>query len=160
MTERQWEQFKSKIEDYSDMILNHTQEDIDSIIEYLSQTADKIEEMIDGYSYEWQESENGEKWSDRLDSILDAIDELEGIDIEQIRAEALEEYEANHEYDDELSAQDYDDDDDDDDDDDNDFDDTDSDDFDDTDSDDDELFQEIYEQLFEDEIEQCLYYID
>ena len=146
MTERHWERFKSTIEDYSDMISNYTQEDIDSIIEYLSQTADKIEEMIDGYSYEWQESENGEKWSDRLDSILGAIDELEGIDIEQIRAEALEEYEANHEYDDELSAQDYDDDDDDD--------------FDDTDSDDDELFQETYEELFENEIEQCLYYID
>ena len=147
MTERQWERFKSKIEDYSDMIPNHTQEDIDSIIEYLSQTADKIEEMIDSYSYEWQESENGEKWSDRLDSILGAIDELEGIDIEQIKAEALEEYEANYEYDDELSVE-YDDDDD-----------TDSDD---TDSDegDDELLQEIYEQLFEDEIEECLYYID
>ena len=150
MTERQWERFKSTIEDYSDMIPNHTQEDIDSIIEYLSQTADKIEEMIDSYSYEWQESENGEKWSDRLDSILGAIDELEGIDIEQIKAEALEEYEANYEYDDELSAEDDDDDD---------FDDTDSDD---TDSDDgyDELLEEIYEQLFEDEIEQCLYYID
>lgn len=150
MTERQWEKFKSTIEDYSGMISNHTQEDIDSIIEYLSQTADKIEEMIDSYSYEWQESENGEKWSDRLDSILGAIDELEGIDIEQIKAEALEEYEANYEYDDELSVE-YDDDDDDDD--------TDSDD---TDSDegDDELLQEIYEQLFEDEIEQCLYYIE
>lgn len=155
MTERQWERFKSTIEDYSEMISNHTQEDIDSIIEYLSQTADKIEEMIDSYSYEWQESENGEKWSDRLDSILGAIDELKGIDIEQIRAEALEEYEANHEYDDELSAQDYDDDDDDD------FDDTDSDDDDaDNVSYDDELFQETYEELFENEIEQCLYYID
>lgn len=154
MTERQWEQFKSKIEDYSDMIPNHSQEDIDSIIEYLSQTADKIEEMIDGYSYEWQESENGEKWSDRHDSILDAIDELEGVDIEQIKAEALEEYEANYEYDDELSVQDYDDDDDD-------FDDIDSDDSDDTASDDDdELLQEIYEELFENEVEQCLYYID
>ena len=153
MTERQWERFKSKIEDYSDMIPNHTQEDIDSIIEYLSQTADKIEEMIDSYSYEWQESENGEKWSDRLDSILGAIDELEGIDIEQIKAEALEEYEANYEYDDELSVEDDDDDD---------FDDTDDTDSDDTDSDDsdDELLQEIYEQLFEDEIEQCLYYIE
>ena len=153
MTERQWERFKSTIEDYSDMIPNHTQEDIDSIIEYLSQTADKIEEMIDGYSYEWQESENGEKWADRLDSILGAIDELEGIDIEQIKAEALEEYEANYEYDDELSVEDDDDDD---------LDDIDSDDTDDTDSDDgdDELLQEIYEQLFEDEIEQCLYYID
>lgn len=154
MTERQWEQFKSKIEDYSDMIPNHSQEDIDSIIEYLSQTADKIEEMIDGYSYEWQESENGEKWSDRHDSILDAIDELEGVNIEQIKAEALEEYEANYEYDDELSVQDYDDDDDD-------FDDIDSDDSDDTASDDDdELLQEIYEELFENEVEQCLYYID
>lgn len=154
MTERQWEQFKSKIEDYSDMIPNHSQEDIDSIIEYLSQTADKIEEMIDGYSYEWQESENGEKWSDRHDSILDAIDELEGVDIEQIKAEALEEYEANYEYDGELSVQDYDDDDDD-------FDDIDSDDSDDTASDDDdELLQEIYEELFENEVEQCLYYID
>lgn len=157
MTERQWEQFKSKIEDYSDMIPNHTQEDIDSIIEYLSQTADKIQEMIDGYSYEWQESENGEKWSDRLDSILGAIDELEGIDIEQIRAEALEEYEANHEYDDELSVDDYDDDD---------FDDTDDDDTDSDDDDadnvsyDDELFQETYEELFENEVEQCLYYIE
>ena len=151
MTERQWERFKSTIEDYSGMISNHTQEDIDSIIEYLSQTADKIEEMIDSYSYEWQESENGEKWSDRLDSILGAIDELEGIDIEQIKAEALEEYEANYEYDDELYVEDDDDDD---------FDDTD--DTDDTDSDegDDELLQEIYEQLFEDEIEQCLYYIE
>lgn len=153
MTERQWERFKSTIEDYSDMIPNHTQKDIDSIIEYLSQTADKIEEMIDSYSYEWQESENGEKWSDRLDSILGAIDELEGIDIEQIKAEALEEYEANYEYDDELSVEDDDDDD---------FDDTDDTDSDDTDSDDsdDELLQEIYEQLFEDEIEQCLYYIE
>ena len=153
MTERQWERFKSTIEDYSDMIPNHTQEDIDSIIEYLSQAADKIEEMIDSYSYEWQESENGEKWSDRLDSILGAIDELEGIDIEQIKAEALEEYEANYEYDDELSVEDDDDDD---------FDDTDDTDSDDTDSDDsdDELLQEIYEQLFEDEIEQCLYYIE
>ena len=150
MTERQWEKFKSTIEDYSGMISNHTQEDIDSIIEYLSQTADKIEEMIDSYSYEWQESENGEKWSDRLDSILGAIDELEGIDIEQIKAEALEEYEANYEYDDELSVED----DDDDDDDDTDSDDTDSD------EGDDELLQEIYEQLFEDEIEECLYYID
>ena len=149
MTERQWERFKSKIEDYSDMIPNHTQEDIDSIIEYLSQTADKIEEMIDSYSYEWQESENGEKWSDRLDSILGAIDELEGIDIEQIKAEALEEYEANHEYDDELSVEDDDDDD---------FDDTDSDD--DDDDHDDELLEEVYEQLFENEIEQCLYYIE
>lgn len=149
MTERQWERFKSTIEDYSDMIPNHTQEDIDSIIEYLSQTADKIEEMIDSYSYEWQESENGEKWSDRLDSILGAIDELEGIDIEQIKAEAQEEYEANYEYDDELSVEDDDDD----------FDDTDSDDTDSDDSDD-ELLQEIYEQLFEDEIEQCLYYIE
>lgn len=140
MTERQWERFKSTIEDYSDMIPNHTQEDIDSIIEYLSQTADKIEEMIDSYSYEWQESENGEKWSDRLDSILGAIDELEGIDIEQIKAEALEEYE----------------------DDDDDFDDIDDTDSDDTDSDDsdDELLEEIYEQLFEDEIAQCLYYIE
>ena len=156
MTERQWERFKSTIEDYSDMIPNHTQEDIDSIIEYLSQTADKIEEMIDSYSYEWQESENGEKWSDRLDSILGAIDELEGIDIEQIKAEALEEYEANYEYDDELSVEDDDDDDFDD------TDDTDDTDSDDTDSDegDDELLQEIYEQLFEDEIEQCLYYIE
>ena len=156
MTERQWERFKSTIEDYSDMIPNHTQEDIDSIIEYLSQTADKIEEMIDGYSYEWQESENGEKWSDRLDSILGAIDELEGIDIEQIKAEALEEYEANYEYDDELYVEDDDDDDFDD------TDDTDDTDSDDTDSDegDDELLQEIYEQLFEDEIEQCLYYIE
>lgn len=153
MTERQWERFKSTIEDYSDMIPNHTQEDIDSIIEYLSQTADKIEEMIDSYSYEWQESENGEKWSDRLDSILGAIDELEGIDIEQIKAEALEEYEANYEYDDELSVEDDDTDDDDDFDDD---DDTDSDD----DDHDDELLEEIYEQLFEDEIEQCLYYIE
>lgn len=153
MTERQWERFKSKIEDYSDMIPNHTQEDIDSIIEYLSQTADKIEEMIDSYSYEWQESENGEKWSDRLDSILGAIDELEGIDIEQIKAEALEEYEANYEYDDELSVEDDDTDDDDDFDDD---DDTHSDD----DDHDDELLEEIYEQLFEDEIEQCLYYIE
>lgn len=153
MTERQWERFKSTIEDYSDMIPNHTQEDIDSIIEYLSQTADKIEEMIDSYSYEWQESENGEKWSDRLDSILGAIDELEGIDIEQMKAEALEEYEANYEYDDELYVEDDDDDD---------FDDTDDTDSDDTDSDegDDELLQEIYEQLFEDEIEQCLYYIE
>lgn len=153
MTERQWERFKSTIEDYSDMIPNHTQEDIDSIIEYLSQTADKIEEMIDSYSYEWQESENGEKWSDRLDSILGAIDELEGIDIEQIKAEALEEYEANYEYDDELYVEDDDDDD---------FDDTDDTDSDDTDSDegDDELLEEIYEQLFEDEIEQCLYYIE
>lgn len=155
MTERQWEQFKSKIEDYSDMIPNHTQEDIDSIIEYLSQTADKIEEMIDGYSYEWQESENGEKWSDRHDSILDAIDELEGVDIEQIKAEALEECEANYEYDDELSVDDYDDDD---------YDDTDDDDTDDDDADnisyDDELFQETYEELFENEVEQCLYYID
>ena len=153
MTERQWERFKSTIEDYSGMISNHTQEDIDSIIEYLSQTADKIEEMIDSYSYEWQESENGEKWSDRLDSILGAIDELEGIDIEQIKAEALEEYEANYEYDDELYVEDDDDDD---------FDDTDDTDSDDTDSDegDDELLQEIYEQLFEDEIEQCLYYIE
>ena len=133
------------------MISNHTQEDIDSIIEYLSQTADKIEEMIDSYSYEWQESENGEKWSDRLDSILGAIDELEGIDIEQIKAEALEEYEANYEYDDELSVEDDDTDDDDDFDDD---DDTDSDDS------DDEILEEIYEQLFEDEIEQCLYYIE
>ena len=150
MTERHWERFKSTIEDYSDMIPNHTQEDIDSIIEYLSQTADKIEEMIDSYSYEWQESENGEKWSDRLDSILGAIDELEGIDIEQIKAEAREEYEANYEYDDELSVEDDDDDD---------FDDTDSDDTDNDDSDD-ELVQEIYEQLFEDEIEQCLYYIE
>ena len=156
MTERQWEKFKSTIEDYSDMIPNHTQEDIDSIIEYLSQTANKIEEMIDSYSYEWQESENGEKWSDRLDSILGAIDELKGIDIEQIKAEALEEYEANYEYDDELYVEDDDDDD---------FDDTD--DTDDTDSDstdsddsDNELLQEIYEQLFEDEIEQCLYYIE
>ena len=156
MTERQWERFKSTIEDYSDMISNHTQEDIDSIIEYLSQTADKIEEMIDSYSYEWQESENGEKWSDRLDSILGAIDELEGIDIEQIKAEALEEYEANYEYDDELYVEDDDDDDFDD------TDDTDDTDSDDTDSDegDDELLQEIYEQLFEDEIEQCLYYIE
>lgn len=156
MTERQWERFKSTIEDYSDMIPNHTQEDIDSIIQYLSQTADKIEEMIDSYSYEWQESENGEKWSDRLDSILGAIDELEGIDIEQIKAEALEEYEANYEYDDELSVEDDDDDDFDD------TDDTDDTDSDDTDSDegDDELLQEIYEQLFEDEIEQCLYYIE
>ena len=151
MTERQWERFKSTIEDYLDMISNHTQEDIDSIIEYLSQTADKIEEMIDSYSYEWQESENGEKWSDRLDSILGAIDELEGIDIEQIKAEALEEYEANYEYDDELSVEDDDTDDDDDFDDD---DDTDSDDS------DDEILEEIYEQLFEDEIEQCLYYIE
>lgn len=151
MTERQWERLKSTIEDYSEMISNHTQEDIDSIIEYLSQTADKIEEMIDGYSYEWQESENGEKWADRLDSILGAIDELEGIDIEQIKAEALEEHEANYEYDDELSVQ-YDDDDDDDD--------IDSDDSDDTASDDDELLQEIYEELFENEVEQCLYYID
>lgn len=153
MTERQWERFKSTIEDYSDMIPNHTQEDIDSIIEYLSQTADKIEEMIDSYSYEWQESENGEKWSDRLDSILSAIDELEGIDIEQMKAEALEEYEANYEYDDELYVEDDDDDD---------FDDTDDTDSDDTDSDegDDELVEEIYEQLFEDEIEQCLYYIE
>lgn len=157
MTERHWERFKSTIEDYSDMIPNHTQEDIDSIIEYLSQTADKIEEMIDSYSYEWQESENGEKWSDRLDSILGAIDELEGIDIEQIKAEALEEHEANHEYDDELSVDDYDDDD---------FDDTDDDDTDSDDDDadnvsyDDELFQETYEELFENEIEQCLYYID
>lgn len=151
MTERQWEQFKSKIEDYSDMIPNHTQEDIDSIIEYLSQTADKIEEMIDGYSYEWQESENGEKWSDRHDSILDAIDELEGIDIEQIKAEALEECEANYEYDDDLSVDDFDDTDDD----------TDSDDDDaDNVSYDDELFQETYEELFENEVEQCLYYID
>lgn len=151
MTERQWEQFKSKIEDYSDMIPNHTQEDIDSIIEYLSQTADKIEEMIDGYSYEWQESENGEKWSDRHDSILDAIDELEGVDIEQIKAEALEECEANYEYDDDLSVDDFDDTDDD----------TDSDDDDaDNVSYDDELFQEIYEELFENEVEQCLYYID
>ena len=151
MTERQWEQFKSKIEDYSDMISNHTQEDIDSIIEYLSQTADKIEEMIDGYSYEWQESENGEKWSDRHDSILDAIDELEGIDIEQIKAEALEECEANYEYDDDLSVDDFDDTDDD----------TDSDDDDaDNVSYDDELFQETYEELFENEVEQCLYYID
>ena len=150
MTERQWDRFKSTIENYSDMIPNHTQEDIDSIIEYLSQTADKIEEMIDSYSYEWQESENGEKWSDRLDSILGAIDELEGIDIEQIKAEAREEYEANYEYDDELSVEDDDDDD---------FDDTDSDDTDNDDSDD-ELVQEIYEQLFEDEIEQCLYYIE
>lgn len=150
MTERQWGRFKSKIEDYSDMIPNHTQEDIDSIIEYLSQTADKIEEMIDSYSYEWQESENGEKWSDRLDSILGAIDELEGIDIEQIKAEALEEYEANYEYDDELSVEDDDDDD---------FDDTDDTDSDDDDHDD-ELLEEIYEQLFEDEIEQCLYYIE
>ena len=156
MTERQWERFKSTIEDYSGMISNHTQEDIDSIIEYLSQTADKIEEMIDSYSYEWQESENGEKWSDRLDSILGAIDELEGIDIEQIKAEALEEYEANYEYDDELYVEDDDDDDFDD------TDDTDDTDSDDTDSDegDDELLQEIYEQLFEDEIEQCLYYIE
>ena len=156
MTERQWERFKSTIEDYSDMIPNHTQKDIDSIIEYLSQTADKIEEMIDSYSYEWQESENGEKWSDRLDSILGAIDELEGIDIEQIKAEALEEYEANYEYDDELYVEDDDDDDFDD------TDDTDDTDSDDTDSDegDDELLQEIYEQLFEDEIEQCLYYIE
>ena len=156
MTERQWERFKSTIEDYSSMIPNHTQEDIDSIIEYLSQTADKIEEMIDSYSYEWQESENGEKWSDRLDSILGAIDELEGIDIEQIKAEALEEYEANYEYDDELYVEDDDDDDFDD------TDDTDDTDSDDTDSDegDDELLQEIYEQLFEDEIEQCLYYIE
>lgn len=155
MTERQWERFKSTIEDYSDMIPNHTQEDIDSIIEYLSQTADKIEEMIDSYSYEWQESENGEKWSDRLDSILGAIDELEGIDIEQIKAEALEEYEANYEYDDELSVEDDDDDFDD-------FDDTDDTDSDGTDSDDsdDELLEEIYEQLFEDEIAQCLYYIE
>lgn len=153
MTERQWERFKSTIEDYSDMIPNHTQEDIDSIIEYLSQTADKIEEMIDSYSYEWQESENGEKWSDRLDSILGAIDELEGIDIEKIKAEALEEYEANYEYDDELSVEDDDDDD---------FDDTDDTDSDDTDSDDgyDELLEEVYEQLFEDEIAQCLYYIE
>lgn len=157
MTERQWERFKSTIEDYSDMISNYTQEDIDSIIEYLSQIADKIEEMIDGYSYEWQESENGEKWSDRLDSILGAIDELEGIDIEQIRAEALEECEANYEYDDELSVDDYDDDD---------FDDTDDDDTDSDDDDadnvsyDDELFQETYEELFENEVEQCLYYID
>lgn len=148
MTERQWERFKSTIEDYSDMIPNHTQEDIDSIIEYLSHTADKIEEMIDSYSYEWQESENGEKWSDRLDSILGAIDELEGIDIEQIKAEALEEYEADYEYDDELSVEDDDNDD--------------NDDFDDDDDDDhrDELVEEIYEQLFEDEIEQCLYYIE
>ena len=157
MTERHWERFKSTIEDYSDMISNYTQEDIDSIIEYLSQTADKIEEMIDGYSYEWQESENGEKWSDRLDSILGAIDELEGIDIEQIRAEALEECEANYEYDDELSVDDYDDDD---------FDDTDDDDTDSDDDDadnvsyDDESFQETYEELFENEVEQCLYYID
>lgn len=150
MTERQWERFKSTIEDYSDMIPNHTQEDIDSIIEYLSQTADKIEEMIDSYSYEWQESENGEKWSDRLDSILGAIDELEGIDIEQMKAEALEEYEADYEYDDELSVEDDDDDD---------FDDTDDTDSDGTDSDD-ELLEEIYEQLFEDEIKQCLYYIE
>lgn len=149
MTERQWERFKSTIEDYSDMIPNHTQEDIDSIIEYLSQTADKIEEMIDSYSYEWQESENGEKWSDRLDSILGAIDELEGIDIEQIKAEALEEHEANYEYDDELSVEDDDDDE---------FDDTDSDDDDDDHRD--ELVEEIYEQLFEDEIAECLYYID
>ena len=149
MTERQWERFKSTIEDYSGMIPNHTQEDIDSIIEYLSQTADKIEEMIDSYSYEWQESENGEKWSDRLDSILGAIDELEGIDIEQIKAEALEEYEANYEYDDELYVEDDDDD----------FDDTDDTDSDDDDHDD-ELLEEIYEQLFEDEIEQCLYYIE
>lgn len=149
MTERQWERFKSTIEDYSDMIPNHTQEDIDSIIEYLSQTADKIEEMIDSYSYEWQESENGEKWSDRLDSILGAIDELEGIDIEQIKAEALEEHEANYEYDDELSVEDDDDDE---------FDDTDSDDDDDDHCD--ELVEEIYEQLFEDEIAECLYYID
>ena len=151
MTERQWERFKSTIEDYSGMISNHTQEDIDSIIEYLSQTADKIEEMIDGYSYEWQESENGEKWSDRHDSILDAIDELEGIDIEQIKAEALEECEANYEYDDDLSVDDFDDTDDD----------TDSDDDDaDNVSYDDELFQETYEELFENEVEQCLYYID
>lgn len=149
MTERQWERFKSTIEDYSDMIPNHTQEDIDSIIEYLSQTADKIEEMINSYSYEWQESENGEKWSDRLDSISGAIDELEGIDIEKIKAEALEEYEADYEYDDELSVEDDDDDD---------FDDTDSDDDDDDHRD--ELVEEIYEQLFEDEIEQCLYYIE